>query len=101
MPRIRSMKPEFWGDDAISSLSIEARYVYLGLISFADDEGRFIANVRAVSGYVFPLDNIAEVKVRKLLDEIRRKAPRSITWYQVNGHSYGVFRNYRAGGGRK
>lgn len=56
MARIRSVKPTFWGDDKVSELSRDARLLMLGLISMADDDGRFLASHQAVAGYVFPND---------------------------------------------
>ena len=40
MPRIRLIKPELFTDERVVSLSIEARYLFVGLLPFADDMGR-------------------------------------------------------------
>lgn len=39
MPRIRSIKPEFWTDDKIISLPYIARLFFIGLWNFSDDFG--------------------------------------------------------------
>lgn len=39
MVRIRTIKPEFWTSDDISSLSIEDRLLFIGLWSYVDDNG--------------------------------------------------------------
>lgn len=67
MARIRTIKPQFWGDDQIATLSITARYLAIGLVSMADDDGRFIASVNAISGYVFPHDEFAPKQIRNRL----------------------------------
>lgn len=54
MPRIRTIKPEFWADEKLAPLSPVHRLVFLGLISMADDAGRLLDNVKSIDGFVFP-----------------------------------------------
>lgn len=54
MPRIRTLKPEFWGDEKLSLLTPIDRLVFLGLISMADDAGRLVDNVKSIDGFIFP-----------------------------------------------
>ncbi len=54
MPRIRTIKPEFWTDEKLAPLRPIDRLVYLGLISMADDAGRLIYNVKMLDGMLFP-----------------------------------------------
>lgn len=89
MARIRSIKPSFWSDGRVADLSRDARLLALGLISFADDEGRFLASVAAVSGNVFPHDDLPAARVRKWLDEVERVG--LVELYTANGREYGVF----------
>ena len=71
MARIRTVKPTFWGDDKVAQLSREARLLFLGLISMADDEGRFLASHQAIAGFVFPNDlDITAKKLAMWLDEL-------------------------------
>lgn len=50
MARIRSIKPEFWRDDKIADLPNQlAALFFIGLWNFADDEGKFQNNPRALS----------------------------------------------------
>lgn len=93
MARIRTIKPQFWGDDEIAELSIESRYLCLGLVSMADDDGRFMASANAICGYVFPHDEIAPAKVRKWLREIESVG--FVRLYQIGKREYGVIENYR------
>ncbi len=58
MPRIRSIKPEFWADEKMSSLSPIDRLVFLGLIGMADDFGRVHDNVKVIDAFVFRLPTI-------------------------------------------
>jgi hypothetical protein len=40
MARIRTLKPEFWDHPQLNRASVLARLTFVGLINFADDEGR-------------------------------------------------------------
>lgn len=93
MARIRTLKPSFWGDAGVSDLSLSARLLLIGLISSADDEGRFMASHSAVAGYVFPHDNIPQAKLRGWLDEIEGQG--IIRFYSVNRREYGAFPNWK------
>ena len=57
MPRIRSIKPEMFGDEKLSPMSVLDRFVFVGLISMADDAGRLLDSARAIDGFIFPLTN--------------------------------------------
>lgn len=59
MARIRTIKPEFWQDEHISSLSPEAALLAIGLLNQADDEGYFNANPRLIQSCVFPLRELS------------------------------------------
>lgn len=92
MARIRSIKPAFWSDEGTAELSIPARLLVIGLISSADDEGRFLASTAAIAGFVFPHDDHPSTKVRRWLDEI--EAQGIIRLYSVNRREYGAFPNW-------
>lgn len=89
MARIRTTKPSFWGSGTVAQLSRDARLLTLGLISFADDDGRFLGSTAAVNGFVFPNDDLAPRVVRRWLDEISGIG--LIHEYACNGVSYGCF----------
>ena len=54
MARIRTIKPEFWGDEKLAPMAPITRLVFLGLISMADDRGRLTDSVKRVDAFVFP-----------------------------------------------
>lgn len=54
MPRIRTIKPEFFGDEKLAPMAVIDRFVFLGLVSAADDAGRLVDNVKAIDGFIFP-----------------------------------------------
>lgn len=57
MSRIRTVKPEFWTDDLIGSLSRDARLLFIGSWNLADDEGRLRWSAPYLKGAVFPFDD--------------------------------------------
>lgn len=93
MARIRSIKPSFWSDESVAEMSLEARLLAIGLISFADDEGRFLASTTAVAGYVFPHDRFPASKIQRWMDEVEGTG--MVRLYTVRGREYGVFPNWR------
>lgn len=89
MARIRSIKPSFWTDADVAALPRDARLMLVGLISMADDDGRFLATATAIGGYVFPYDELPATKVRGLRDRIAKSGV--IELYTVDGLDYGYF----------
>jgi DNA replication protein DnaT len=87
--RIRTVKPSFWGDGAVSQVTREARLLMIGLISMADDEGRFLGSVSAISGFVFPNDELPQARVKKWLAELEKAG--LIHLYSIDGIRYGAF----------
>jgi hypothetical protein len=68
--RIRTIKPEIWQDEKVCSLSRDARLLFVGLITMADDEGRLRAMPAALAGAIFPADEDAPKKVGSWLQEV-------------------------------
>lgn len=88
MARIRTIKPSFWNDAGVARLSREARLLMVGLVSFADDEGRFVASPQAILGYVYPHDSdVTPTKVRRWMAEIQKHC--HLDLYSVDGLDYG------------
>lgn len=54
MPRIRTVKPEFWADEKLAPLKPITRLVFLGLWSMADDAGRVVDNRKQIDAFIFP-----------------------------------------------
>jgi hypothetical protein len=84
----RPLKTAFWSDDKVCKLSRDARLTLAGLITcMADDEGRFIATPVAISGSLFPHDNLNPTSIKRWLAEI--EAEGMVTIYRVHGGTYG------------
>lgn len=72
MPRIRTMKPEFWSDEKLSLLDPLTRLVFLGLISMADDHGRLVDNLKLLDGQLFPNTDDSSREPLEILSRIGR-----------------------------
>ena len=92
MARIRSIKPQFWGDDKTARVSRDARLLALGLISMSDDGGRFLASHSSICGYAYPHDEIKPAQLAKWLKELESVG--FVHLYEVNGLRYGCFLTY-------
>jgi hypothetical protein len=54
MARIRSIKPETFTSETVSSLSLAARWTFVGLWTHVDDEGRVRDNAKIIRGALWP-----------------------------------------------
>lgn len=89
--RIRSIKPEFWRSEAISSLDWETRFVFIGLWSYVDDNGVGVDRLALIAADLFADDLSADPTetLRRLslaLDALESGG--RILRYSVNGKNY-------------
>lgn len=76
MPRIRSIKPEFWQDQRLARLDSLTRLVYVCLWSMADDEGRIEGDAETVWHFGFPREKPEAIaKALRALAECSRVVP--------------------------
>jgi hypothetical protein len=94
MARIRTIKPQFWGSADVGRMTRDARLLAIGLISMADDDGRFLASPAAILGYVYPNDDgLTPARVKKWLQELEGIG--FAVFYEIDGGRYGCLPNYR------
>lgn len=87
MPRQRMIQPGIWIDEGFLSLSIQARLLFIGMISGADDEGRGLATDRCLKARIFPADDdVTLSQIRNYRDEVA--AAVNVTIYDVGGKTY-------------
>lgn len=73
MPRIRTIKPEFFRSRSLAKCSLPARITFAGLWCEADDHGRGIADARILKGALWPLeDGITPGDVEDHLEELAK-----------------------------
>lgn len=68
--RIRTIKPEFWQSEKMSRVSREARLLFVGLWSMADDSGRTRAASRLLASTLYPYDEDAPSLISGWLEEL-------------------------------
>lgn len=83
MPRIRTIKPEFWTDEKIVELSPWARLFYIGLWNFADDNGVVEYKPKQLKMRIFPAD---KVDIESLVSELAKL--KLILVYEVEDAQY-------------
>jgi len=56
MPRIRSIKPDFFTSLTVADLTYEQRLTFIGLWTHVDDAGRCVDDARLIKAAIWPLD---------------------------------------------
>lgn len=90
MPRIRSIKPEFWDDRKLAKrASRDARLLYVALWNLADEWGRLNGDPQWIKGQVFSYDDDLDcAAIAKLLEELENPALGAVVAYEVDGDPY-------------
>ena len=70
MPRIRTVKPEFWTSEQVLECSRNARLAFIGMLNFCDDKGAHRASAKALKAEVFPGDDCAVEEVQSWVNEL-------------------------------
>lgn len=86
MPRIRSVKPEFYTHPDNVAVSIPARLLYLSLFNQADDEGRLRDQPRIIGALAFGDED--KVNPERLLSELASCPEPRILRYEDSGKRY-------------
>lgn len=92
MPRIRTVKPEFWDSPSTARASAVARLAFIGMWNWADDFGRGTANLKELEGFIFPNDDISILSggtsenFRRVVAEVSECF--GVVFYTVKGRPY-------------
>lgn len=90
MPRIRTIKPEFWSSPDVIGADPWVRLLYIAMWNWADDTGRGTANVKELAAFAFPHDDDpgapTAAELPSLLTEIRGRF--GVVFYTVAGRRY-------------
>ena len=95
MPRSRTIRPEFWSDEKLASVSRESRLTFAGLWGTSDDYGVTKGNAAWLKSQMFPYDD--DLKISKFqewlceLEKLRRILP-----FSVEGEKYYYIPKFRA-----
>jgi hypothetical protein len=89
--RIRSIKPEFWRSEDVTSLDWETRLVFIGMWSYVDDNGVGLDRLSSVTADLFAADlerNAPDTFARVSRGLERLAEAGRIVRYSVDGRSY-------------
>ena len=92
MPRIRTIKPEFWASPSVAAASPYARLTFIGMWNWADDFGRGTLNYKELEGFIFPHDDTFTdrsgntVTFRDVVAEVSERF--GVVLYEVSGRSF-------------
>jgi hypothetical protein len=88
--RARNIKPGFFENEDLASLSPYARLLFIGLWCMADREGRLEDRPKKISALIFPYE---EVDIESLLSDLHF-CDSLIQRYTVEGHRYIQIKNF-------
>lgn len=86
MSKRRMIDPAFWESENIAKLNLQQRYLFIGLFSNADDQGRLKGHPALIRNAVFPFDEISFEQIKSDLQAIANIG--SIILYEVDGKDY-------------
>jgi len=89
MPRIRTIKPEFWSDGKILRARIPSRLFFIGLWNFSDDHGVMIEDPIEIKAKIFPADNL---DIEAMIDELAGLG--LLIRYEKSGQKYFIVKNF-------
>ena len=70
VPRIRSLKPEFWTDPDIGDLTDRAKLLFLATWNHADDNGVLMWNPRLARTMAFTYTDIPDDELASIMQEL-------------------------------
>jgi hypothetical protein len=71
MPRVRTIKPQFWLDENLGKVSRDVRLLYIGLWNLSDDHGVFEWRPQKIKIQLCPYDtDIDGEKIERWLEEL-------------------------------
>ena len=92
MARIRTIKPEFWEDEKLAKLPVQARLLFIGTWNFADDNGALLANPVLMKSHIFPYEDIGISTISEWIDMLVENGMLIRTTY--NSKDYLVIRKF-------
>lgn len=71
MPRIRTIKPEHWGDKELPTISMQAHLLWIGMWNFSDDRGCIDSDPFFIKSQIFPRRTELRVEqIKQWLDQL-------------------------------
>lgn len=92
MARSRMIKPEFWSDEKMATISRDARLTYIGMWNLSDDYGVVKGNPMWLKNNIYPYEEISQEVFRGWLNELMRL--KRIVPFEVNSEGFYLIRNF-------
>lgn len=86
MPRIRTIKPEFWTSEQIVECSPNSRLLFIGMWNFCDDGGVHPDNAMRLKMEIFPGDPLTKDEIEEMLEDLESAG--LLRRYEVDGKRY-------------
>lgn len=93
MPRIRTIKPQFWLDENLGAISRDARLLYIGLWNLSDDTGVFQWRPLQIKAQIFPYDTDIDGKTIEEWIELLVQIG-DIERIELNGKTFGRVKSF-------
>lgn len=93
MARNRIIKPQFWTDEVTGTLSDKAKLFFIGMLNFADDEGKIVGNSHYLNSIVFPYCPCDIDTANAAISELKEKT--LVFEYSVQRQTYFWIVNFR------
>ncbi|WP_017602232.1 hypothetical protein [Nocardiopsis lucentensis] len=100
MPRIRTIKPEYWSSPGIENISPWSRLLFIAMWNWADDAGRGTCQLKELQAFAFPYDEddtAPEVATmagfKQTLAQVREQY--DVVFYKVGGRPYYAIPSWR------
>lgn len=92
MARGRMLDSGIWRNEKFAEMPDKAQLLMIGLISCADDQGRFKAHAGLLSSTIFPYSGVPPALIQEYLELIERNG--AIILYKVDGKQYAQLSNW-------
>jgi len=92
MARLRVIKPEFWDDEKLATISRDARLTFIGIWNNADDYGVVKGHTLWLKNNIYPYDDIKNQTFQGWLSEL--ESIRVVTPFTVNDEKYYYIKNF-------
>lgn len=106
MPRIRTLKPQFWDSPSTARADLACRLLFMAMWNWADDAGRGTANLKELEAFAFPNDDVTQLPRRSCRNSAavwpnfaelfsETVSAYGVTLYEVAGRRYYEISSFR------
>lgn len=88
MPRIRTIKPEFWDSPDTAKAELRTRLLYIAMWNWADDYGIGDATAGRLINFAFPNDDLSAADYPRILADVSRDF--AVVFFTFAGRPYYV-----------